>query len=408
MAVGVGDILFTALFTDPGTGAGQGAEGLSFVATTTIAAGETITINAPDGDGGTGPGNSMFTFTVGVDGLQSGDFVRFTFNATGTPTILQDPSNGSVSAISLTGGQTGMVVASADNIIASSGGQAIAAITNDSTTEPLTNAHLIVGVSTTAINAAIALPTDPLPVIDLNEVTGLFIDDNSIWVGGAFTGIDDPANWIITNDAVDHASPNIGGVTFVTQEAAICFSAGTLIATDVGEVPVEELLIGDLVRTVEGNLVGVRWIGRQTVNIRFGPPERLLPVRFSVGALGEGLPCEPLTVTADHGMLVDGVICHAGALVNGTTITRVPLEEMGETYTVYHIETEAHEIILANGAPAETFIDNVSRRVFDNFAEFEALYGDVPEMEELDYPRAMSARQVPSMIQARLAARLTA
>jgi hypothetical protein len=75
---------------------------------------------------------------------------------------------------------------------------------------------------------------------------------------------------------------------------------------------------------------------------------------------------------------------------------------MGETYTVYHIETEEHEIILANGAPAETFIDNVSRRAFDNFAEFEALYGDVPEMEELPYPRAMSARQVPVAIKVRL------
>ncbi|TBX22169.1 Hint domain-containing protein, partial [Nioella sediminis] len=119
-------------------------------------------------------------------------------------------------------------------------------------------------------------------------------------------------------------------------------------------------------------------------------------------ALGEGLPHSDLTVTADHGMIVDGVICHAGALVNGETITRVPLAEMGESYTVYHIETEAHEIILANGAPAETFIDNASRRVFDNWAEFEALYGDVPEMAELPLPRAMSARQVPAHIRARL------
>ncbi len=130
-----------------------------------------------------------------------------------------------------------------------------------------------------------------------------------------------------------------------------------------------------------------------------------MPVRFAAGSLGQGLPHTALTVTADHGMLVDGVICHAGALVNGTTIARVPLAEMGESYTVYHIETEAHEIVLANGAPAETFIDNVSRRVFDNYAEFEALYGDVPEMEELPYPRAMSVRQVPAGILQKLAMR---
>uniref|UniRef100_UPI000FD9B2AB Hint domain-containing protein n=1 Tax=Nioella ostreopsis TaxID=2448479 RepID=UPI000FD9B2AB len=175
-----------------------------------------------------------------------------------------------------------------------------------------------------------------------------------------------------------------------------CFCAGTRIATPTGCHAVEALAIGDRILTAEGRAVPVKWIGRQTVVTRFGPAERLMPVRFAAGSLGKGLPQTDLTVTADHGMLVEGVICHAGALVNGTTITRVPLAEMGETYTVYHVETENHEIILANGAPAETFIDNVSRRVFDNFAEFEALYGDVPEMEELPYPRAMSARQVPA------------
>ncbi len=189
---------------------------------------------------------------------------------------------------------------------------------------------------------------------------------------------------------------------------AFCFAEGSLIATPAGDVAIETLGIGDIVQSARGDSVTVKWIGRQTVSTRFGPAERLMPVRFAAGSLGNGLPHRDLTVTADHGMLVDGVICHAGALVNGTTITRVPLAEIGETYTVYHIETEEHEIILANGAPAETFIDNVSRKVFDNYAEFEALYGDVPEMAELPYPRAMSARQVPQLIQRALGARAIA
>lgn len=188
----------------------------------------------------------------------------------------------------------------------------------------------------------------------------------------------------------------------VAENTIICFAKGTLIATATGEVAVERLRIGNVLRTAMGHGVAVRWIGRQTVATRFRPAERLGLVRFAAGSLGEDLPHTDLTVTADHGMLVDGVICHAGGLVNGTTITNVPLAEMGESYTVYHIETETHEIILANGAPAETFIDNVSRRAFDNFAEFDALYGDVPEMEELPYPRAMSARQVPGRIRALL------
>ncbi|WP_164744687.1 Hint domain-containing protein [Nioella ostreopsis] len=186
--------------------------------------------------------------------------------------------------------------------------------------------------------------------------------------------------------------------TLNTANLPVCFLAGSLVSIPGGARAVEDLQIGDEVLALDGRKVSIKWIGRQTVSTRFGPAERLMPVRFAAGSLGDGLPQSDLTVTADHGMLVDGVICHAGALVDGTTITRVPLEEMGERYTVYHIETEAHEIILANGAPAETFIDNVSRRTFDNYAEFEALYGDVPEMEELPYPRAMSARQVPVRI----------
>ncbi|WP_420397610.1 Hint domain-containing protein [Nioella sp.] len=196
--------------------------------------------------------------------------------------------------------------------------------------------------------------------------------------------------------------------TSTSYPYAVCFLEGTAIATQTGGTAVEELSIGDLILTATGKEVPIKWIGRQTVSKRFGPAERLMPVRFAAGSLGDGLPTADLTVTADHGMFIDGVICHAGALVNGTTITQVPLEEMGETYTVYHIETEEHEIILAYGAPAETFIDNVSRRAFDNFAEFDALYGDVPEMEELPYPRAMSARQVPAAIRARLAERAVA
>jgi hypothetical protein len=195
---------------------------------------------------------------------------------------------------------------------------------------------------------------------------------------------------------------------FTASSFAFCFLAGTSIGTATCSIPVENLVIGDEIMCLDGRAVAVKWIGRQTVSTRFGPAERLMPVRFAAGSLGDGLPHTDLTVTADHGMLIDGVICHAGALVNGATITRVPLDEMGETYTVYHIETEEHEIIRANGAPAETFIDNVSRRSFDNFAEFETLYGDVPEMEELPYPRAMSARQVPGRIVAKLAGKAVA
>ena len=83
---------------------------------------------------------------------------------------------------------------------------------------------------------------------------------------------------------------------------------------------------------------------------------------------------------------MDGVMFETGSLINGTTITSIPLSQAGESCTVNHIETEAHEIIFANGAPAATLIDNVSRRAFAHCTEFEKLYGDQREMKELPHP----------------------
>lgn len=58
-------------------------------------------------------------------------------------------------------------------------------------------------------------------------------------------------------------------------------------------------------------------------------------------------------------------------------------------------------------APAETFLDTVTRRRFDNVAGYEALYGDaVPVIAELDAPRVKSARQLPQALRAGLAAGL--
>ncbi|NKX44718.1 Hint domain-containing protein [Roseibacterium sp. KMU-115] len=182
----------------------------------------------------------------------------------------------------------------------------------------------------------------------------------------------------------------------------VCFLPGTLIATPNGEVAVETLAIGYLVTTADGRAVPVRWVGRQTLSTLFGPPERLMPVRVRQGALGEGLPRRDLTLTADHALLVDDLLINAGALVNGGSIDWVPLSELGARFTVYHVETEDHDLILAEGAPAETFIDYVGRQVFDNYAEYVALYGEERIITEAPYPRISTPRLLPPALKARL------
>lgn len=189
----------------------------------------------------------------------------------------------------------------------------------------------------------------------------------------------------------------------------ICFAAGTLIATPDGEKVVEDLRIGDRVLTATGRDVAVKWIGLQVVHKRFTPKEQFSPVKILTGALGEALPHTDLVVTPDHGVMVGDIMVNAGALVNGTSVIRVPASELDDKVTYYHVETEEHDVIVANGAPAETFVDNETRRKFSNYAEYRDLYGDESrEMTELPYARAMSRRQLPAHVREHLDERAVA
>lgn len=183
--------------------------------------------------------------------------------------------------------------------------------------------------------------------------------------------------------------------------APMCFLAGTHIATPEGERLVEDIAIGDLVLTASGEARPVRWIGRQAVIRMFADPLRSYPICIAAGALEEGVPCRDLFVSPDHALLIDGVLVQASALVNGLSVTRV--EQPEERFVYYHIELEGHDLVLAEGVAAETFVDNVTRRRFDNYAEFEALYGEpVEAVAEMDRPRVKSARQLPAEIRWRL------
>jgi hypothetical protein len=182
----------------------------------------------------------------------------------------------------------------------------------------------------------------------------------------------------------------------------ICFLPGTQLATPNGEVAVEALKRGDLVTTTDGRAVPVRWVGRQTISTRFADPLRVLPICIKAGALAENVPSRDLYVSPDHAILIDDILVHASALVNGTSIVRAPAP--APTFTYYHVELTDHSLLLADNVPAESFIDNVDRLAFDNWDEHEALDETAP-LVEMAYPRAKAARQVPSAIRERLAAR---
>ena len=163
-------------------------------------------------------------------------------------------------------------------------------------------------------------------------------------------------------------------VTYTAGALAICFLRGTLILTARGEVPVERLRAGDLVATKFGGLRPVRWIGTQRFEGRLAGKGHQ-PIRFAAGSLGNGLPSCDLRVSPGHAMLVqDGqggeVLAHAGALVNGSTITQ---ERVRGEIEYFHIDLGPHDCVLANGAWAESYFEDRNRDAFHNAAAFHAL-----------------------------------
>ncbi|KXV27939.1 Hint domain-containing protein [Gluconobacter japonicus] len=155
-----------------------------------------------------------------------------------------------------------------------------------------------------------------------------------------------------------------------------CYCPGTLIATEEGEIPVENLQVGTRVQTASGEIRPIRWIGRRAYDPIFAYGNRdVLPILLRKGSLGNTLPRRDLTVSPLHAMFVDGYLIPALHLVNGLSIIQI---EKPDQISYIHIELETHDILLAEGAPSESFIDDGSRGMFHNAHEYSELYPDAP------------------------------
>jgi hypothetical protein len=172
-----------------------------------------------------------------------------------------------------------------------------------------------------------------------------------------------------------------GGISTLSGfEVVICFAEGSDILTAHGEVRVEKLQAGDLVATVSGQgapMKPVLWVGRRKLRLAGNPAASLLaPVRIAAGALGECTPHRDLLVSPDHCLYVDGALVPARLLVNGTTIT---VERDLAEVTYYHVELEGHDVLLANGAAAESWLDAGNRAWFENAGVAMMQVADAPD-----------------------------
>ncbi|MGC1301592.1 MAG: Hint domain-containing protein, partial [Caulobacteraceae bacterium] len=151
-----------------------------------------------------------------------------------------------------------------------------------------------------------------------------------------------------------------------------CFAEGTRVSTRRGEVAVEDLLEGDEVATASGAVRPVIWIGSRRVKVAGYPrPDEVNPILIRAGAFADGVPARDLRLSPGHAVHVDGVLVPAGHLVNGATI----VQETVEAVRYFHVELDAHDVLLAEGLSCESYLDDGNREVFANSPEHTALYG---------------------------------
>ena len=142
-----------------------------------------------------------------------------------------------------------------------------------------------------------------------------------------------------------------------TRVVSNCYARGTHILTLAGEVAVEALQVGDRVVTFADSLVSLKpisWLGRRRVDLwRHPDPDAIRPIRIRAGALGQGRPHRDLVVSPGHHVRIDNSLVAALELVNGASI----VQENPDETEYWHVELDEHDLILAEGAQAETYQD---------------------------------------------------
>ncbi len=131
--------------------------------------------------------------------------------------------------------------------------------------------------------------------------------------------------------------------------------------TEAGPMPVERLRVGTPTVLARGGSAEIVWIGQRRIDCRWHPrPRDVWPVRVKAGAFGDGAPCRDLRLSPDHAVYLEGALIPVRYLVSGATVVQEAVDRVG----YFHIELPDHDVILAEGLPAESYLDTGNRSAF--------------------------------------------
>ncbi|HEX7853242.1 MAG TPA: Hint domain-containing protein [Sphingobium sp.] len=159
---------------------------------------------------------------------------------------------------------------------------------------------------------------------------------------------------------------------FEADVSAYCFAEGTCIETAGGPMAVENLSEGDLMITASGDRRAVKWIGQQLVRPTLHDcPQDMSPVRILPHAFGPAMPSRDVRLSPGHAIYIDGVLVPVGHLVNGATI----VQEAVERIRYFHVELDTHDVLIAEGLPCESYLDDGNRESFNTGDAVTQLHG---------------------------------
>ena len=155
-----------------------------------------------------------------------------------------------------------------------------------------------------------------------------------------------------------------------------CFVSDTQISTARGQLRVDDIRLGDRIHVLVGSgSQPVIWIGHRTIDCARHPrPQSIWPVRITAGAFGPARPRRDLWLSPNHAVFIGGVLIPVKFLINGTSVAQVPVAEV----SYYHLELPHHDVLLAEGLPAESYLDMGDRANYGDGGSL-TLYPDFAE-----------------------------
>jgi len=165
--------------------------------------------------------------------------------------------------------------------------------------------------------------------------------------------------------------------------SAACYCAGTRIATAAGgDALVEELREGDVLALARGGVARVTWVGCRAVRCDNHPePANVWPVRIRAGAFADGVPSRDLLLSPDHAVAFRAHLIPVRHLTNGATI----VQERVAIARYHHVELARHDLLLAEGLAAESYLDTGNRA---SFADDETAPAPRPDLSRRIWARA--------------------